>query len=100
MEQKITVEWQRDLELGELARLVAGILTEPRSFGEIRSYLSGRLKERDGDLPSVKIRDYRVSPRSLGEALASLESAGLIRSARARSPAGGETERLWSLTGG
>ena len=46
-EQKVTVEWERHLELGAFDELLSSILTEPRSFAEIRAYVSGALM---GDL--------------------------------------------------
>ena len=51
-EQKITVEWETALGLDELDGLLAPILAEPRSFAEIRAYVSGALKQRDTDVPA------------------------------------------------
>ena len=42
-EQKVTVEWERHLELGAFDELLSSILTELRSFAEIRAYVSGAL---------------------------------------------------------
>ena len=77
-EQKITVEWETPLAPDELDALLAPILAEPRSFAEIRAYVSGALKERDPTLPPGKISKYLVSGRSLREALAILVEAELL----------------------
>ena len=74
-EQKITVEWETPLAPDELDALLAPILAEPRSFAEIRAYVSGALKERDPTLPPGKISKYLVSTRSLREALAIMVQA-------------------------
>ncbi|MCZ6720283.1 MAG: hypothetical protein V3V17_07005 [Alphaproteobacteria bacterium] len=95
MEQKITVEWDLEMPSSEFKRLLARILTEPRSFREIHSYVSGRLKERDRYLPSGKISNYRVSPRSLRKALVNLESVGFVQ--RRREAAQPRSD-LWLLT--
>ena len=50
-EQKVTVEWETPLALDELEALLAPFLAEPRSFADIRSYVSGTLRERDSRLP-------------------------------------------------
>ncbi len=77
-EQKITVEWETALALDELDGLLAPILAEPRSFAEIRAYVSGALKQRDLTLPPGKISKYLVSGRSLREALDALIAAERI----------------------
>jgi len=74
-EQKITVEWETSLAPDELDALLAPILAEPRSFAEIRAYVSGVLRERDQALPPGKISKYLVSGRSLREALAIMVEA-------------------------
>ena len=74
-EQKITVEWETPLAPDEFDGLLAPILAEPRSFAEIRAYVSGVLKERDLTLPPGKISKYLVSGRSLREALAIMVEA-------------------------
>ena len=91
-EQKITVEWETSLALDELDGLLAPILAEPRSFAELRAYVSGVLKQRDPALPPGKISKYLVSGRSLREALDSLLTAG--RLSVAEQPGSGA--RLWS----
>ena len=91
-EQKITVEWETSLALDELDGLLAPILAEPRSFAEIRAYVSGALKERDLTLPPGKISKYLVSGRSLREALDALIAAGRLSVA----PAHGPGAQLWS----
>ena len=77
-EQKITVEWETSLAHDELDGLLAPILAEPRSFAEIRAYMSGALKGRDTTLPPGKISKYLVSSRSLREALDALIAAGRL----------------------
>ena len=84
MEQKITVEWEKEIARNEFGRLLAAILTEPRSFGQIRTYVSGMLKESDQDLPPGKISKYRVSGPSLRNALETLRKAGVLHSAETR----------------
>ena len=74
-EQKITVEWESSFGLDELDGLLAPILAEPRSFAEIRAYVSGALKQRDLTLPPGKISKYLVSGRSLRAALDALVAA-------------------------
>ena len=91
-EQKITVEWERPLALDQFERLVAPILAEPRTFADIRTYLSGALKEGDPTLPAGRISKYLVSSRSLRIALATLVAAGRL----AQSEAPGAGARLWS----
>ena len=77
-EQKITVEWETPLAPDEFDGLLAPILADPRSFAEIRAYVSGALKERDLTLPPGKISKYLVSGRSLREALEAMTAAGLL----------------------
>ena len=74
-EQKITVEWETSLAPDEFDGLLAPILADPRSFAEIRAYVSGVLKGRDLTLPPGKISKYLVSGRSLREALAIMVEA-------------------------
>ena len=74
-EQKITVEWEKPLALDAFDALLAPILAESRSFAEIRTYVSGALKERDPTLPAGRISKYLVSSRSLREALAAMVAA-------------------------
>ena len=91
-EQKITVEWETSLGLDELDRLLAPILAEPRSFAELRAYVSGALKQRDLTLPPGKISKYLVSGRSLREALDALIAAGRLSVTEQHGPGA----RLWS----
>ena len=91
-EQKITVEWETSLALDEFDGLLAPILAEPRSFAEIRAYVSGALKERDPTLPPGKISKYLVSGRSLREALDALIVAERLTSAEKP----GSRLQLWS----
>ena len=74
-EQKITVEWEKQLELGAFDELLSPLLAEPGSFTEIRAYLSGAPKERDSMLPAGRISKYQVSSRSLRLALATMVAA-------------------------
>ena len=74
-EQKITVEWEKPLALDEFAELLAPLLAEPRSFAEIRTYVSGALRRADPTLPPGKIGKYMVSTRSLLDALAAMVAA-------------------------
>ena len=91
-EQKITVEWETALGLDELDGLLAPILAEPRSFAEIRAYVSGALKQRDLTLPPGKISKYLVSGRSLREALDALVAAERLTVTERH----GSGARLWS----
>ena len=91
-EQKITVEWETGLGLDELDGLLAPILAEPRSFAELRAYVSGVLKQHDLTLPPGKISKYLVSSRSLREALDALIAAKRLTVAEAD----GSGARLWS----
>ena len=91
-EQKITVEWETSLAPDELDALLAPILAEPRSFAEIRAYVSGALKERDPALPPGKISKYLVSGRSLREALEAMTAAERLAVAQQH----GSGARLWS----
>ena len=74
-EQKVTVEWETPLAPDELDALLAPILAEPRSFAEIRAYVSGALRVRDSTLLPGRISKYRVSSRSLRLALAAMVAA-------------------------
>ncbi len=78
MEEKITVEWEREITLDALAALLADFLAEQRSFAEIRTYLSGVLRNSDQTLPPGRISKYRVSARSLASALERLREAGRL----------------------
>ncbi len=91
-EQKITVEWETALALDELDGLLAPILAEPRSFAEIRAYVSGAIKQRDLTLPPGKVSKYLVSSRSLRKALDALIAAERLTVAQAHGPGA----RLWS----
>ena len=91
-EQKITVEWETSLALDELDGLLAPILAEPRSFAEIRAYVSGALKQRDLTLPPGKISKYLVSSRSFREALAVMVAAERLSVTQEH----GSGVRLWS----
>ena len=77
-EQKVTVEWETPLALDELEALLAPFLAEPRSFADIRSYVSGALRKRDSRLPPGRISKYLVSTRSLRNALAAMTAAGRV----------------------
>ena len=91
-EQKVTVEWERPLCLDEFDALLAPILVEPRSFPDIRTYVSGALKGSDTTLPTGRISRYLVSSRSLRAALATLVAAGRLTQDEAR----GTGVQLWS----
>ena len=91
-EQKVTVEWEKPLGLDELGALLAPLLAEPRSLAEIRTHVSGALKERDPTLPAGKISKYLVSNRSLARALAIMVTAERLAS----SERPGSRVRLWS----
>ena len=94
-EQKVTVEWERPLALDEFDELLAPILVEPRTFADIRTYVSGALKTRDPTLPAGRISKYLVSARSLRAALDAMVAAG--RLAQSDAPVSGA--RLWSRGG-
>ena len=91
-EQKVTVEWETPLTLDQLDALLAPILTEPRTFPDIRTYVSGTLKGRDPTLPPGKISKYLVSTRSLRAALATMVAAGRLTQSETR----GSGVQLWS----
>ena len=91
-EQKVTVEWETPLALDAFAELLAPILTEPRSFAEIRTYVSGALRRADPTLPPGKISKYLVSTRSLLDALAAMVAAERLT----QSEAADAGARLWS----
>ena len=91
-EQKVTVEWEKPFALDQFDALLAPILAEPRSFTEIRAYLSGALKGCDTTLPAGRISRYLVSSRSLRAALATLVAAGRLTQDEAR----GSGAPLWS----
>ena len=91
-EQKVTVEWEKPLALDEFEELLAPILTEPRSFTEIRAYVSGALKECDPALPAGKISKYLVSTRSLRSAMAAMVVAERLT----QSDAPNSGAHLWS----
>ena len=91
-EQKVTVEWERPLALDEFDALLAPLLAEPRSFAQIRAYVSGALRVRDSTLPPGKISKYLVSARSLRNALAAMVAAE--RLAQCEAPNSGA--QLWS----
>ena len=91
-EQKVTVEWETPLALDELDALLAPFLAEPRSFAEIRTYVSGALRVRDPALPPGRISKYMVSTRSLRNALAAMTAAGRV----AQSGTPGSGARLFS----
>ena len=91
-EQKVTVEWEKALALDEFEEILAPILTEPRSFIDIRTHVSGTLKEADPTLPAGKISKYLVSTRSLRNALAAMVVAERLTQSEA--PTSGA--HLWS----
>ena len=97
MEQKITVEWEKEFALDEFDRLLAAILVEPRSFRQIQTYVSGMVKESDRDLPPGKISKYRVSAPSLRDALDILCKAGILRAVEGRNDAARKIVPTWSL---
>ena len=74
-EQKVTVGWEIALALDEFEELLAPILTKPRSFTDIRKYVSGALKADDPTLPAGKISKYLVSSRCLRNALDAMVAA-------------------------
>ena len=94
-EQKVTVEWEKSLALGEFDALLAPILTEPRSFAEIRAHVSGVLRGNDQTLPAGRISKYLVSTRSLRSALATMAAAERLTQCEAP----GSGARLWSRVG-
>ena len=91
-EQKVTVEWEMPLALDELEKILAPILAEPRSFAEIRAYVSGALRIRDPTLPPGKISRYQVSGRSLRVAL----DAMVLAERLTQSDAPNSGAHLWS----
>jgi len=91
-EQKVTVEWEKALALDAFEKLLAPILAEPRSFTDIRTYVSGKLKEDDSTLPAGKISKYLVSGRSLRAAL----DAMVLAERLAQSVAPNSGAHLWS----
>ena len=97
MEQKITVEWEKEFALGEFGQLLAALVTEPRAIGQIQTYVSGMLKENDRDLPPGKISKYRVSRPSLRNALEALCQAGILRAVERRAEKSPNVARTWSL---
>lgn len=74
-EQKVTVEWEMQLDIDELAALLAPFLVEPRPFTDIWTYASAVLRDQDSTLPAGKISKYLVSTRSLRNALAAMVAA-------------------------
>ena len=92
LEQKVTVEWEKPLALDEFEELLAPILAEPRSLAEIRTYVSGMLRERDTTFPAGRISKYLVSARSLRTALAAMVEAERLTQSEA--PDAGA--HLWS----
>ncbi len=99
MEQKITVEWENEIELDSFYELLERVLSEPRSFRVLRAHVSGCLKAIDLDLPPGKISRYRVSDASFRQGLESLQSAGLVRSVPGddRETACKTRDELWVL---
>ena len=93
-EQKITVEWERQLGLDEFDGLLSPILAEPRAFAEISTFVSGALRACDPTLPPGRISKYRVSGRSLRAALDIMVAAGRL----SWSERPGSFVRLWSRT--
>ena len=93
-EQKITVEWETAIALDALDGLLAPILAEPRSFAEIRAYVSGALREGDPALPPGKISKYLVSGHSLREALDALIAAERLTVSERHGPGA----QVWSRT--
>ena len=91
-EQKITVEWEKPLTLDEFETLLAPLLAEPRSFSEIRAYVSGALRVRASTLPPGRISKYLVSGRSLRVALAAMVAAETLT----QTDALGSGTPLWS----
>ncbi len=91
-EQKITVEWERQLELDAFEALLSPLLAEPRSFAEIRAFVSGALRARDTTLPAGRISKYLVSGRSLRAALASMVAVERLTAIEATGSGG----RLWA----
>ncbi|MDE0389263.1 MAG: hypothetical protein OXI75_11250 [Rhodospirillales bacterium] len=91
-EQKVTVEWEKPLALDEFEKLLAPLLAEPRSFAEIRAYVSGALRVRDPALPPGKISKYLVSTLSLRDALAAMVAAERLM----QSEAPNSGAQLWS----
>jgi hypothetical protein len=75
---KITVEWERALGLCEVETLLLPFLGEARGTKDIRAFLSGHLRESDGDLLPGKISRYRIAPNSLRSLLETLEARGAI----------------------
>ena len=91
-EQKVTVEWERELAVDEFGGLLSPLLAEPRTFAAIRAYISGALKGCDPALPPGKVSRYRVSGRSLRQALDAMVAAGRLASAELP----GSGIRVWS----
>ena len=91
-EQKVTVEWEKPFTLDQLDALLVPVLAEPRSFAEIRAYVSGALRRCDTTLPAGRISRYLVSSRSLRAALATLVAAGRLSQSGTR----GSGVQLWS----
>ncbi len=75
---KVVVEWERIVAIDELVKLFLRLSDRTYEKSELRFYVSGYLRDSDENLPDSKIRDYRVSIKSLNQVLKVLEANGAI----------------------
>jgi hypothetical protein len=78
IEEKVTVEWERVVAIGEMVALIQRLPNRLYSRRELRSFISGHFRDSDDSLPHTKISKYRISGGSLNALLDALECEGAL----------------------
>ena len=76
---KVVVEWERNVAIDELVRLIQRLPVRGYKKSELRFYLSGYLRDSHHNLPDSKFRSYRISAKTLKRILEVLEANETIK---------------------
>ena len=75
---KVVVEWERQISINELTKLIQRLPCRDYKKSELRFYVSGYLQDSDKHLPDTKFRDYRISENSLDQLIETLVENGSL----------------------
>lgn len=75
---KVVVEWERQISMDELTKLIQRLPCRDYKKSELRFYVSGYLQDSDKHLPDSRFRDYRISDGSLNQLIETLVENGSL----------------------
>ncbi len=80
LDLKVTVEWERSVTIGEVAKVLEPVLSQACELKTIRHHLAGHFRSTDEFLPPGKISKYRISRQSAQMVVDALCEAGWLLS--------------------